>query len=99
MEDGILTSEAGSDGQRILAINSMISSWRGAKSRVMYNKMHFTFGLACSYCIIFTIRDQFVLWSAENDWDGIILPQIMPAGTATRRAVEKTWLTASNAKV
>lgn len=30
--------------------------------------------------------------------DGFILPQIIPMGTITRRAVEKTWLTASNAK-
>lgn len=30
---------------------------------------------------------------------GIILPQVVPMGTVTRRAIEKTWLTASNAKV
>lgn len=30
---------------------------------------------------------------------GAILPRIITAGTVTRRAVEKTWLTASNAKV
>ncbi|KAG0259344.1 DNA-directed DNA polymerase gamma mip1 [Actinomortierella ambigua] len=29
---------------------------------------------------------------------GIILPQIVTMGTVTRRAVEKTWMTASNAK-
>ncbi|KAI1826252.1 DNA polymerase gamma [Xylaria intraflava] len=29
---------------------------------------------------------------------GYILPQIIPMGTITRRAVENTWLTASNAK-
>ncbi|KAL4941063.1 hypothetical protein BDV06DRAFT_195257 [Aspergillus oleicola] len=29
---------------------------------------------------------------------GFILPQIIPMGTITRRAVENTWLTASNAK-
>lgn len=29
---------------------------------------------------------------------GFIIPQIIPMGTITRRAVEKTWLTASNAK-
>jgi len=29
---------------------------------------------------------------------GIILPQVIPMGTITRRAVESTWLTASNAK-
>ena len=30
---------------------------------------------------------------------GAILPKIITAGTITRRSVEKTWLTASNAKV
>lgn len=30
---------------------------------------------------------------------GMILPQLVPMGTVTRRAIEKTWLTASNAKV
>lgn len=30
--------------------------------------------------------------------EGYILPQIIPMGTITRRAVESTWLTASNAK-
>ena len=30
---------------------------------------------------------------------GVILPQIRVAGTVTRRAVEPTWLTASNPKV
>ncbi|KAE9393190.1 hypothetical protein BT96DRAFT_1052407 [Gymnopus androsaceus JB14] len=29
---------------------------------------------------------------------GIILPQVITMGTVTRRAIEKTWLTASNAK-
>jgi DNA polymerase gamma 1 len=29
---------------------------------------------------------------------GYILPQLIPMGTITRRAVERTWLTASNAK-
>lgn len=30
---------------------------------------------------------------------GAILPQVITAGTVTRRAVEPTWLTASNARV
>lgn len=34
----------------------------------------------------------------NNDKIGIIIPQIIPMGTITRRSVEKTWLTASNAK-
>ena len=33
----------------------------------------------------------------KNEQYGIILPQVVAAGTITRRAVEKTWMTASNA--
>lgn len=36
--------------------------------------------------------------SKLNSQMGYILPQIIPMGTITRRAVENTWLTASNAK-
>lgn len=35
----------------------------------------------------------------EEDNYGAILPQVVTAGTVTRRAVEPTWLTASNARV
>ncbi|KAI9640178.1 DNA-directed DNA polymerase gamma mip1 [Ciborinia camelliae] len=34
----------------------------------------------------------------DNAEIGYILPQVIPMGTVTRRAVENTWLTASNAK-
>lgn len=51
---------------------------------------------------------QIVLWQAKNlsigfpqsssqKW-GMILPMVITMGTVTRRAIEKTWLTASNAK-
>ncbi|KAF9232296.1 hypothetical protein BU15DRAFT_67580 [Melanogaster broomeanus] len=33
----------------------------------------------------------------QQKW-GMILPQVVTVGTVTRRAIEKTWLTASNAK-
>lgn len=35
----------------------------------------------------------------EEESYGAILPQVVTAGTVTRRAVEPTWLTASNARV
>ncbi|KAF9429675.1 DNA-directed DNA polymerase gamma mip1 [Podila epigama] len=60
------------------------------------------------------IEEQFVVWDKEcnnsgsssmglpkrekGGTNGIILPQIITMGTVTRRAVEKTWMTASNAK-
>ena len=43
------------------------------------------------------IREQFVVKN-ESLNAALILPTVQPMGTVTRRAVEKTWLTASNAK-
>ena len=40
-------------------------------------------------------RDQIVADCASDN--GVILPRVIVAGTVTRRAVEATWLTASNA--
>ncbi|KAI3645400.1 hypothetical protein MP228_008328 [Amoeboaphelidium protococcarum] len=58
---------------------------------------------SCSYWISSRERiiDQFVIDSSrfipQQDFN-VILPQIVTMGTVTRRAVEPTWLTASNAK-
>ncbi|CAG2166552.1 unnamed protein product [Oppiella nova] len=41
------------------------------------------------------IRSQIVM-SCDNGISGAILPRVIVAGTVTRRAVEPTWLTASN---
>ncbi|KAI6021535.1 DNA polymerase family A-domain-containing protein [Pisolithus microcarpus] len=56
----------------------------------------------CSYWI--SARDRILNQMDEADslgpprkW-GMILPQVITMGTVTRRAIEKTWLTASNAK-
>jgi len=35
----------------------------------------------------------------EDNRSGAIIPRVITAGTVTRRAVESTWLTASNAYV
>lgn len=47
---------------------------------------------------------NFCISHRHKDFDdegqyGAILPQVITAGTVTRRAVEPTWLTASNARV
>lgn len=42
------------------------------------------------------IMDQMAIY--QESGQGMILPQVIPMGTVTRRAVESTWLTASNAK-
>lgn len=53
----------------------------------------------CSYWISSRerIMKQFVVYDKDSD-RGMILPQVITMGTVTRRAVEATWLTASNAK-
>jgi DNA polymerase gamma 1 len=62
---------------------------------------------SCSYWISARDRIMSQMVVRETDCDpslagktdqGFILPQIIPMGTITRRAVENTWLTASNAK-
>lgn len=45
------------------------------------------------------IMDQMVVYrDGDRSKGGMILPQVITMGTVTRRAVEATWLTASNAK-
>ncbi|XP_009559691.2 DNA polymerase subunit gamma-1 [Cuculus canorus] len=93
MEDGTLRAAVGrTHGTRALEINKMISFWRNAHKR---------------------ISSQMVVWLKKGDLPrvvtrhpdyneeedyGAILPQVVTAGTITRRAVEPTWLTASNAR-
>ncbi|XP_029008599.1 DNA polymerase subunit gamma-1 [Betta splendens] len=93
MEDGTLRAgRGGTNATRALEINKMMSFWRNAHKR---------------------ISSQMVLWLRKGelpravvrhkDFDeegqyGAILPQVITAGTVTRRAVEPTWLTASNAR-
>ncbi|WRT66866.1 uncharacterized protein IL334_003829 [Kwoniella shivajii] len=54
----------------------------------------------CSYWISSRerIMDQMVVYRDQERKSGMILPQVITMGTVTRRAVEGTWLTASNAK-
>ncbi|XP_071359062.1 DNA polymerase subunit gamma-1 [Trachinotus anak] len=93
MEDGTLRAgRGGTNATRALEINKMMSFWRNAHKR---------------------ISSQMVLWLRKGELPrivirhkefdeeaqyGAILPQVITAGTVTRRAVEPTWLTASNAR-
>uniref|UniRef100_A0A182YK54 DNA polymerase subunit gamma-1 n=1 Tax=Anopheles stephensi TaxID=30069 RepID=A0A182YK54_ANOST len=44
------------------------------------------------------IRGQLVVWCDADCTVGAILPQVVVCGTLTRRAMEPTWMTASNAQ-
>ncbi|KAI9887248.1 MAG: DNA-directed DNA polymerase gamma mip1 [Watsoniomyces obsoletus] len=85
-ENGTLSSEY-AYAKEALEMNASCSYWISARDRIM---------------------GQLVVYKAdvENEAsqdaraadEGFILPQVIPMGTITRRAVENTWLTASNAK-
>ncbi|CAH1393907.1 unnamed protein product [Nezara viridula] len=76
--------EEWSKAKRVIEINRMLSYWRNSRERV---------------------ENQFVCWVKKNDIPprlnieddfGAIIPQVVVCGTLTRRAVEPTWMTASN---
>lgn len=87
-ESGILSSEY-TYAKEALEMNASCSYWISARDR---------------------IKSQMVVYDQDirklkksrgrkkQNNPGFILPQIIPMGTITRRAVENTWLTASNAK-
>jgi DNA polymerase gamma 1 len=88
-EDGRLGSEY-AVAKAALQMNAQCSYWISARSRIV---------------------NQLVVWGKEGQElgfprakdgsfipYGMILPQVVPMGTVTRRAVENTWLAASNAK-
>ena len=83
-EDGILTSEFAS-AKKILELHAQCTYWISIRARV---------------------ASQFLVWPDSHniepantvDGFGVILPMALPMGTITRRAVEPTWMTASNAK-
>jgi len=43
------------------------------------------------------VEGQIVVWPNKTEEYGAIIPQVVVCGTLTRRAVEKTWMTATNA--
>ncbi|ORX48576.1 hypothetical protein DM01DRAFT_1309624 [Hesseltinella vesiculosa] len=84
-EDQLLTSEYPA-AKEALELNATSAYWISSRERIL---------------------GQFVVWDDNASVDlklandqkyGIILPQMVTMGTVTRRAVERTWLTASNAK-
>lgn len=86
-ERGILSSQY-ELAKEALEMNASCSYWISARDRIKGQ--------------IVVYQDQVQNGLHKNDADanrvGFILPQVIPMGTITRRAVENTWLTASNAK-
>uniref|UniRef100_T1IPA4 DNA polymerase subunit gamma-1 n=1 Tax=Strigamia maritima TaxID=126957 RepID=T1IPA4_STRMM len=91
IENGTLKAKAGAKAERILRIGKMTSYWKNAQKRI------------CSQLVVWLKKNELTKLTTQNsDYNeensyGAILPQLVTAGTLTRRAVEPTWLTASNA--
>lgn len=85
-EKGILSSEY-HYAKEALEMNASCSYWISARDRIMSQLV---------------VREKDLPHNKANKkkttGQGFILPQLIPMGTITRRAVENTWLTASNAK-
>ncbi|CAI7469804.1 CFC_collapsed_G0052290.mRNA.1.CDS.1 [Saccharomyces cerevisiae] len=93
-EKGVLKSES-ELAHQALQINSSGSYWMSARERI---QSQFVVP-SCKF------PNEFQSLSAKSSLNNektndlaIIIPKIVPMGTITRRAVENTWLTASNAK-
>jgi len=85
-ERGILSSEF-AYAKEALEMNASCSYWISARDRIMSQMVVYESDGAKG--------PEQKTGEAET---GYILPQVIPMGTVTRRAVENTWLTASNAK-
>jgi len=86
-QDETLTSP-GDEAKEALEMNAQCSYWISARDRIL-NQM-----------VVWQSpgKDLGFLRGEPGAKGGIILPQVITMGTVTRRAIEKTWLTASNAK-
>ncbi|TVY52384.1 DNA polymerase gamma, mitochondrial [Lachnellula cervina] len=85
-EKGILSSEF-TYAKEALEMNASCSYWISARDRIM------------SQMVVYESDGAKGSEKKSDSETGYILPQVIPMGTVTRRAVENTWLTASNAKV
>ncbi|TGO44317.1 hypothetical protein BCON_0546g00030 [Botryotinia convoluta] len=85
-DKGILSSEY-SYAKEALEMNASCSYWISARNRIQ------------SQMTVYEKDGAKGPATSQSELEtGYILPQIIPMGTVTRRAVENTWLTASNAK-
>ncbi|CAG9996482.1 unnamed protein product [Clonostachys byssicola] len=97
-ENGTLSSEY-PYAKEALEMNASCSYWISARDRIMSQMVVYDEDLPVKKSVPAKRgRKSKKTIEAEKLGRGYILPQVIPMGTITRRAVENTWLTASNAK-
>ncbi|KAF2867805.1 DNA polymeras-like protein gamma [Massariosphaeria phaeospora] len=90
-EKGKLSSEY-AYAKEALEMNASCSYWMSARDRITSQMVVYNKELANAPKLVSAST------KGRGKKVGFILPQIIPMGTVTRRSVENTWLTASNAK-
>jgi DNA polymerase gamma 1 len=93
-QDGTMTSPR-DEAKNALDMNAQCSYWISARDRILnqtvvWQKDGLQLGLPA-------VPSPSAEGERMKKW-GVILPQVITMGTVTRRAIERTWLTASNAK-
>jgi DNA polymerase gamma 1 len=96
-ENGVLSSEY-PYAKEALEMNASCSYWISARDRIKQQLVVYEDDLATSSEARATNKVEAQKQDGDQLAKGYILPQVIPMGTITRRAVENTWLTASNAK-
>lgn len=91
-DKGRLTSEY-PYAKEALEMNASCSYWISARDRIMRQMVVYEDEMGRKKQDEGEVKKE-----ATAHRQGFILPQVIPMGTITRRAVENTWLTASNAK-
>lgn len=85
--ENVLSGE-GKVAERIIEIARMLSYWRNNRDRIM------------GQIVCWLSSSSLPKHLATSDMEfGAIIPQVVVCGTLTRRAMEPTWMTASNSRV
>ncbi|KAB5557907.1 DNA polymerase family A-domain-containing protein [Coniochaeta sp. 2T2.1] len=96
-ESGTLSSEY-SYAKEALEMNASCSYWISARDRIKSQLVIYQDELDSPASTTSAPTPEPPQTDTSQPASGFILPQVIPMGTITRRAVENTWLTASNAK-
>lgn len=96
-ESGTLSSEY-SYAKEALEMNASCSYWISARDRIKSQLVIYQDELDATAAAQSAQTPGAQTKDGDQPGSGFILPQVIPMGTITRRAVENTWLTASNAK-
>ncbi|XP_071545514.1 DNA polymerase subunit gamma-1-like isoform X2 [Panulirus ornatus] len=91
LEDKTLSSHFGDIAELVLKTTKTISYWKNNRDRILSQMVIWNDHSCLPHSV--TKADGY---KSDGKY-GIILPMAVTAGTITRRAVERTWMTASNA--